>query len=418
MPINNRIEFPSKEPNRKNELIEESIISLNARGISQTSLAEISDKLGISRAALYYYVDDREDLVFQCYRVSCERIASFLAHAARESTFEDEIIRNFISSALDQSAPNFASINEIGYLGEAQRDTIFGIYDGVVFKLAALISGAIQRRVYRQCDPVIVAQTLLSMLFWTPMARSWSKSVQTAAQTTVAEALIDLLDRGVTNDPSVPATPVPVSMSGFLPASAGPFDKAHVTRARREALLRAASWLFNRKGVDATSLIEIADRAGTTKRSILHHFGDKQNLVEATYKRGLSLSLYISEELAATDLPPLVKLASAFAALSQASLRDDLSLATPRLGLEAFRPEARLELEQLSDQLTRHYVDLLKAGQATNVVREIDILGFVAMAAGAFHWLHHGLADTRKPDEVKVASEISSLLLHGLVARS
>ena len=51
--------------NRLNELLSHAARVLNARGVSQTSLGQIADDLGISRAALYYYVDDLQSLVYQ-----------------------------------------------------------------------------------------------------------------------------------------------------------------------------------------------------------------------------------------------------------------------------------------------------------------------------------------------------------------
>ncbi|HEY0650576.1 TetR/AcrR family transcriptional regulator, partial [Phenylobacterium sp.] len=56
---------------------------LNARGVSNTSLGEIAASLGVSRAALYYYIEDRDDLVFQCYRRACEAMARDLGAAAK-----------------------------------------------------------------------------------------------------------------------------------------------------------------------------------------------------------------------------------------------------------------------------------------------------------------------------------------------
>ena len=43
---------------------------MNLKGVSLTSLTELADELSISRASLYYYVEDRADLVFQVYRRS------------------------------------------------------------------------------------------------------------------------------------------------------------------------------------------------------------------------------------------------------------------------------------------------------------------------------------------------------------
>src|SRR6476620_5570377 len=74
---------------------------LNARGISETALIEIAAELGVSRAALYYYVEDREDLVFQCYRRACEAMARDLDAAAKSPGRGLDRLKAFIDLALD-----------------------------------------------------------------------------------------------------------------------------------------------------------------------------------------------------------------------------------------------------------------------------------------------------------------------------
>lgn len=48
-----------------------------------------------------------------------------------------------------------------------------------------------------------------------------------------------------------------------------------------DSILRAALELFAHRGIDATSLVEIADQAETSKANVLYHFGSKDNLLDA-----------------------------------------------------------------------------------------------------------------------------------------
>ena len=404
--------------NRKPELIRGAVRSLNAKGVSQTSLSDISEELGITRTALYYYVEDRQDLVFQCYRDSCERLSGYLAHAVREATTAKSQVHGFIGAAMSATADEMATLAEVGYLNDGQRDTILGLYDGIVAQLGRLIEKGIRDGQFRSCDTTVVAHTLLSIIFWSPISAAWSRSIKTAPRSTNADAVSVLLDEGISTSRYSQAPIHSVSFTGFLPASGGAFDKAYLTHARREALLAAASWLFNRKGVDATSLEEIAARAGATKRAILHHFGDKQRLVEAAYKRGLDLSVYIPEFLGRIDAPASAKLSSAFAALCEASLRPDLALATPRIETQALSRELLSEIEVLSSRLNAHYVDLLSAARAEGDVCEMDVQAFLKVAAGAFQWLGHGIASVRENDAPRISAEISAMLMSGLAIKA
>src|SRR5689334_17206228 len=73
---------PPKRGDRLQLLLDRSAELFNLRGISATSVADLADTLQISRASLYYYIDDREDLVFQCYMRACELTEADLAAAA------------------------------------------------------------------------------------------------------------------------------------------------------------------------------------------------------------------------------------------------------------------------------------------------------------------------------------------------
>ena len=59
------------------------------------------------------------------------------------------------------------------------------------------------------------------------------------------------------------------------------------TRSQRtqQSLLDAAEALFAEHGVEATSVAEVAERAGTSIGAVYHHFRDKKALVYALYDR-------------------------------------------------------------------------------------------------------------------------------------
>ena len=89
MPATPSVEQPatsaSSAANKHERVLDEAARQLNEKGVLLTSLAEIAAKLGVTRGAMYYYVADREDLVFQCYRRAAEITARHLLEASRAS---------------------------------------------------------------------------------------------------------------------------------------------------------------------------------------------------------------------------------------------------------------------------------------------------------------------------------------------
>lgn len=400
--------------NRHAELLAHAVRALNSRGVSQTSLGQIADDLGISRAALYYYVDDLQELVFQCYRETCEALSSKLAEAVHGGGDEATIIARFIGSSLDPTCPEFASLSEVGYLNEAQRGEIMGLYDAILAQLAGVIAKGVSAGRLRSCDAWIASHTIVSMIFWAPIADGWVPAVRSIPHAPNVEAITDLVLHGMVA-PGVRVDEAKiVDFEVLFPSSKGLFDKEYLTVARREALLRAASRLFNQKGIDATSLEDIASSVGATKRAILHYFGDKQRLVEQAYKRAYDVYLLVPEVLAQSDLRPIEQLASAWTSICEAYLRDDIAPLMSRAGLGGFDDSARRDIEALSTRLTHAYRSILDAGRSAGELREFDDAGFLVVVSGAFAWLARGIFSCAPAEYWRVGGEVSDLLTRGL----
>ena len=96
---------------RREQLLDLAAKQLNARGMSQRSLATLAASLGFTRNALYRYVEDFEDLLGQVYRRSCELLSERLSEAMAP-TSPLLIVQRFVSLALDGERPEIAALNE------------------------------------------------------------------------------------------------------------------------------------------------------------------------------------------------------------------------------------------------------------------------------------------------------------------
>ena len=94
---------------KRARVLETAAKTLNRFGVSYASLPNVAEQLGISRAALYYYFDDQEDLVFQSYQRSCEILADNLDRAASAEGSAMAMIECFIDGILGPDAPEIAS---------------------------------------------------------------------------------------------------------------------------------------------------------------------------------------------------------------------------------------------------------------------------------------------------------------------
>lgn len=97
-------------------MLDEASRLLNANGVSQTTLQDLANVLGVTRNALYYYFKDIEDLIFQVYRRSCEILAGHLADATESGGSALGVLQDFVTRCLDPHQPQMAALNEYGLL--------------------------------------------------------------------------------------------------------------------------------------------------------------------------------------------------------------------------------------------------------------------------------------------------------------
>jgi len=403
----------SSSASRHEQVLDEAARQLNAKGVSLTSLAEIAAKLGISRAAMYYYVQDREDLVFQCYRHSLEITARHLVEAGRSGGDAIGIISGFIERMLDPNEPETAARAEIAMMNEKQRDTIQGLYDALATRLAQILEAGRREGLVRNCDVDVNARAILSLITWAPLARPWAIALGPMGHSRIVEAVKATIFDGVSSTREPPAYR-PFDLSPLRMRVGEVFDRNAMSDAKREALNTVASRLFNRKGIDATSLEEIAAQVGATKRTLHRHFGSKQELVGACYARAFKIFLFICDNMQKYQGSVVEAFAAAFHALAIAYPREDLSPLSPLVGFDALSDQAKAKFAEHSAALTGGYRDVISRGVQEGSVRELDIEARLLVMPGPLSWLVKDDVPTDNTQREHIAKEIATLMAIGL----
>lgn len=403
-------------PSRLDQILDEAAKSLNSKGVSFTTLGEIADRRGVSRSALYYYAKDLEDLVFQTYRRSCESILLHLGLAIESGGDAPNIVARFLDLALAEDAPEIAALGEIGILRSTARQTVLSLYEGAVARLASVIDAGISRGEIRPCDAEVLSRTVISIVFWLPVAPRWSSAIQPVSRGRLLEVAKDLLLHGWSKDrrtaPEVDAIDLaPLSTAGF-----SVFDRQSIVEEKRRRILATASRLFNRKGVDSTSLEEIAADIGATKRALYSHVGDKQALLAACYRRSYEIFLHLLKSANESHTSCLHRLTAYHEAASIVQLREDIQPLRPTVGYESLTQVARSEVDELSTRLISEFSTLFEAGIKEGSLRDLDLAATMLILPGASSWLVKGVVVVDAEGQRHIAREISNLFTIGLCA--
>jgi AcrR family transcriptional regulator len=99
----------------------------NQKGFSGTSMRDVGEGLNITDAALYYYVKNKEELVFLCYQRALDLGERAMRRAAEEGTTGLEKLQLYIRYQMDEMCGRngpVAILSEIPSLKSAHRTQI------------------------------------------------------------------------------------------------------------------------------------------------------------------------------------------------------------------------------------------------------------------------------------------------------
>jgi AcrR family transcriptional regulator len=406
-----RIDAAAKS--RREQLLDQAARELNSKGISMTSLTDVADKLGFSRASLYYYVEDREDLMFQVYLRSSEIMARQLGEAAQPGSSALQVVGNFISKTLDPAEPELAALSEIGLLDQAERETVLGIFEAVVARLASLLEAGARAGNIRSCDFPIVARTIISIIHSVPLNSPLATALRVSRDEIIAAAK-DILANGWAAERSKEVNPPAIDFSPLLTQPGGLFDRGAQFDAKREKILAAASQLFNRRGVDTTSLDDIAAAVGATKRTLYHYVGDKPTILSACYARTDRIFSFIREQATAQGGTAAETLIAVLRANAISHQRDDIEPLRSSTGYDSLSAEEKVLATERGKVLVQAYRALCREAHNERSMRDVNRDCLLLFMRGAGSWLAKGLVRGDDQRKAQIAAEIADLLRLGL----
>ncbi|HET8575967.1 MAG TPA: TetR/AcrR family transcriptional regulator [Methylomirabilota bacterium] len=196
-----------QEPRRRPRLTVENILAesarlFNQRGYHGTSLTDIARALGVSKAALYYHVKSKEDIVFRCYQRVLDLGMEGLDHAhARAAAPDEELtmaLHHFIRGLTDQWNGAVVLLDATA-LSPQQHARVVRRRDEYERGLRDIIREGIAAGVFMPYDPKLVGFAILGALNW---ILRWYDPAGPRSSKEVAEVLSSYLVRGLQAHPA------------------------------------------------------------------------------------------------------------------------------------------------------------------------------------------------------------------------
>ena len=156
---------------QRDRILKAAAACFNQKGYSGTSLKDVSRHLGLTDAALYYYVRNKEELVYQCYLRAAElgRDAMERGIAEGDNGFEQAClyIRYHVDVIVGDDGP-VAIMSEIPSLKRQHRNEILEVsrrhsagFEGILER--GICDGSI-----RECDVRMTGNAIMGSINWIP----------------------------------------------------------------------------------------------------------------------------------------------------------------------------------------------------------------------------------------------------------
>jgi TetR/AcrR family transcriptional regulator len=193
------IESPEEQFEAKKRIvITEATRAFGRKGYEATSLDDVARALNVTKAALYYYFENKQELLFECHLLAMDMgdraYRQGVAEAAGNGLSK---LRGFIVTyvqSLTSELGASAVLQEIRAMQPEHQAVILQRRRDFDHRLRALVDEGVRDGSIRACDPKLVVFWLMGAINGLPR---WFDPEGTLSGQEIAEAFIDLLLRGI-----------------------------------------------------------------------------------------------------------------------------------------------------------------------------------------------------------------------------
>ena len=347
----------------------------NTKGARSTTLADVANKLGLTKTSLYYYVRTKEDLIYQCYQNALARLHQSLDEVEAETNDSLERVmramERHIEISLDSLAGRgdfYAAPLEIAVLPTDQQAFLEQEYLRMFKRFRGYLRDGIEQGIIRECHTTSTARALLTALDW---SFYWLYEMPATESKDAAAKIRKLFTEGLVPRNADFAWTTRNSNSQSQ-ASQG-FNREAQNRIKQEAFLRAGTQHFNRKGFSGTSLDDIAESLSVSKGAFYYHFANKEALLAQCYEFTLDQFERIISQVEQSGLAPIDQLSTVCTEIFELQNSDRGPLIRYNT-ITALPPELRRMVLSRTDETHAKLGTMMAAGIAEQSIENQSVL--------------------------------------------
>jgi AcrR family transcriptional regulator len=193
---------PSTERARDREVKRDAVIlaaarAFKERGYHNTTLDDIAAYLNVTKPTIYYYLSNKEQILFECFRAGLGQIIEGFDDLARSKASGREklitLMRRYAASMATEFGWCMVRVEDQD-LSPAMSKRIKTLKSDIDQGIRKLIQEGIQDGSVRDCDPKMTAFALAGALNW---IGHWYRGGASLTPEQIADRFIELLENGL-----------------------------------------------------------------------------------------------------------------------------------------------------------------------------------------------------------------------------
>jgi len=187
---------------RDHEIKREAVIraaarAFNERGYHHASIDDIAANLGVTKPTVYYYVANKEQLLFECFLAGLKPIRDAFTEADRMGGTGRvrlrAVIREYARAVTSDYGWCMVRAHELD-LGTEMRRQINVLKSEIDQGIRGLLHSGVQDGSIAPCDPKLSAFALAGALNW---IAHWYRPDQPLSPSEIAEEFVGIFERGL-----------------------------------------------------------------------------------------------------------------------------------------------------------------------------------------------------------------------------
>jgi AcrR family transcriptional regulator len=194
-----RLGRPPRVDNQRERILDEAAILFARSGFEASSLSDLAEETGISKAGIYHYFRTKQDIYDAIIVQTLRRLVEHVETAIMDASGPRAQLLVFMTAHAEFFEHNYWSFRAmlVGFSDMETREVrqeAVDLRERYEHLLRWIIAEGVARGKFREVDPATTGRAVLSMLNW--MAR-WFHPRGTKTAPQVAREYADLLFRGL-----------------------------------------------------------------------------------------------------------------------------------------------------------------------------------------------------------------------------